>query len=181
MRIITGTAKGRQLILLDDETRPLSDRAKSAIFSILQERIPGSSVLDLYAGSGALGIECISRGAIEAVFCDISSSAIESININLKKCEFTEQASVIQMDAGRYVQNHQNEKFDIVFVCPPYREVKFHTIKEAGNLVKDTGILIFEHNKKDKFRNIPGLTKIDSRTYGIVQFDLYIPQTESSI
>ena len=173
MRVITGSAKHIPLISKDFRTVPLSDRAKSALFAIINSKIEGSEVLDLFAGSGALGIECLSRGASFATFIDISNRSIESIEENLAKTKLSEKADIFRIEADHYLKKYSFAAYDIIFVCPPYDSVHIHTVKLAANLVKPGGILIFEHHKKDTFKELETLKKVDERTYGIVRFEIY--------
>ncbi|MPN22348.1 Ribosomal RNA small subunit methyltransferase D [bioreactor metagenome] len=120
MRVITGTAKGRKLVTLDGiDVRPTTDRTKEAIFSIIQFDIEGSKVLDLFAGSGQLGIEALSRGAENAVFIDQSKQAINVINENLQHTGLNKQATVLNTNAKTFLIS-TNEKFNIAFLDPPY-------------------------------------------------------------
>lgn len=122
MRVITGSARGAKLKTLEGlATRPTSDRVKEAIFNILQFDIEGRRVLDLFAGSGQLAIEALSRGADYAVLVDQSADAVKVIKENLKKVRFDQSASVFQADYLRYLSTTR-EKFDIVLLDPPYAE-----------------------------------------------------------
>jgi 16S rRNA (guanine966-N2)-methyltransferase len=122
MRIISGTAKGTKLNTLEGlETRPTLDRVKESLFSIIQLKIPDSNVLDLFAGSGALGIEALSRGASKAVFCDSNYSAIKIVNQNLEKTKLLNKAKVLNTNYNSALESLSNEKFDIVFLDPPYK------------------------------------------------------------
>ena len=119
MRVISGSARGRKLKEPVGETvRPSSDRVKEAVFNIIQFDIEGRNVLDLFAGTGQLGIEALSRGAKKAVFVDSGAGAIRLIRENLKICGFLKRATVVPGDALRYLEN--DEKFDLIFIDPPY-------------------------------------------------------------
>jgi 16S rRNA G966 N2-methylase RsmD len=121
MRVITGTARGRRLIAPQGtDTRPTSDRVKEAIFSIIQFEIEQADVLDLFAGSGQLGIEALSRGARTAVFVDSAREAQEAIRANLAATGLAERARIVAGDAAAYLTGTQ-EKFDILLLDPPYR------------------------------------------------------------
>ena len=123
MRVIAGKAKGIQLKTPDGMlTRPTADRVKEALFSILNFDLPGTRVLDLFAGTGQLGIEAISRGANSAVFVDERDAACALVKENLKKTGFTQQAQVIRSDYLAYLRSCR-EKFDIILLDPPYSEV----------------------------------------------------------
>lgn len=120
MRVITGTAKGRRLETLSgNDVRPTSDRIKEAVFSIIQFHIEGRRFLDLYAGSGQMGIEALSRGAREAVFVDKNKNALEIIRKNLESTNLKQNARVIATDALSFLRSSA-EPFDIAYIDPPY-------------------------------------------------------------
>ncbi len=120
MRVITGTAKGRKLKTLEGENvRPTIERVKEAVFSIIQFEIEGRRVLDLFAGSGQLGIEALSRSAVSAVFIDSDKAAVAVIKDNLEATKLTDKATVLQTDALSFLQT-SNLTFDIAFLDPPY-------------------------------------------------------------
>ena len=120
MRVITGTAKGTKLQTPEGQTtRPTSERAKEALFSMIQFEIEGRRALDLFAGSGQLGIEALSRGALSATFIDSSKAAIQAVRANLKKTEF-DNAVVYAGDALAFLRGGATGKYDLVFLDPPY-------------------------------------------------------------
>ena len=120
MRVITGSARGRRLKELEGmETRPTTDRVKEGLFSALQFDIEGRKVLDLFAGTGQLGIECLSRGAASAVFVDRRADAVKLIRENLKVTELSGRARVVAGDSMEFL-SALREKFDIIFLDPPY-------------------------------------------------------------
>ena len=121
MRVITGSARGRRLKELEGmETRPTTDRVKEGLFNVLQFDIEGRRVLDLFAGTGQLGIECLSRGAASAVFVDRRSDAVKLIRENLKLCDLTDRARVVAGDSMEFLKSVR-EKFDLVLLDPPYQ------------------------------------------------------------
>ncbi len=121
MRVIAGSAKGTRLARPPEGVRPVSDRAREGLFSSLADRVPGASVLDLFAGTGALGIEALSRGAAEAVFVDRHPRAVATIRENLERSELAGRAVVIRSDVRRFLDRSDVERpFDLVFVDPPY-------------------------------------------------------------
>ena len=120
MRVITGFARGRRLKELEGmETRPTTDRVKEGMFSALQFEIEGRKVLDLFAGTGQLGIECLSRGAASAVFVDRRADAVKLIRENLRLTELEDRARVVAGDSMEYLKSIR-EPFDIIFLDPPY-------------------------------------------------------------
>ena len=173
MRVISGKAKGTKINSIESlSTRPTLDRVKESLFNIIQEKINGSVVLDLFAGSGALGIEAISRGAKKAYFCDNNYDAIKMIEKNIEKTHFQEQSIIISSDYKKCIKSIR-EKIDLVFIDPPYKDdLSVDSIKiiiEQGILNKDA-LMIIETDEicRDK-RNLEELTNIkivDERKYG---------------
>ena len=174
MRVISGTAKGKKLNSLEGlETRPTLDRVKEAVFNIIQFDIKDSVVLDLFSGSGALGIEALSRGAKEAILCDASSKAIKIINKNLEETRLKDKAKVINTDYLVTLSKIKDKKFDIIFLDPPYKsdyvEKSIEYISKY-NLLAENGIIIVEtndENKIDKINAKKDLEVYDTRKYGI--------------
>lgn len=149
MRVITGSARGRRLKELEGmETRPTTGKVKESMFSILQFDIEGRRVLDLFAGTGQLGIEALSRGASECVFIDQRKDAVALIRENLKICGLTENAVVRQGDSMAYLKS--GEKFDIIFLDPPYgskllgealeQVTRFDICREHGIIVAESAV-----------------------------------------
>ena len=154
MRIITGRARGIQLVTLEgDMTRPTSERAKMAIFSSLQFELEGRRVLDLFAGSGQMGLEAVSRGASHAVLVDQSKDAVKIIQKNAEKTKLTEDCTVICADFSEFLrQRRGKEPFDIVFIDPPYAMKACKAAVEAileNRLLKPHGILVLESAEPD--------------------------------
>lgn len=146
MRIISGSARGRKLKEpASAGIRQTSDKVKESIFNIIQFDIEGRRVLDLFAGTGQLGIEALSRGARSAVFVDSASESIKLTKENLKICGFSEYSSVYARDALRFLEN--NEKYDLIFIDPPYdsqlAEQALDKIAEIDKL-NINGIIIVE-------------------------------------
>ncbi|MCR4400694.1 MAG: 16S rRNA (guanine(966)-N(2))-methyltransferase RsmD, partial [Syntrophomonadaceae bacterium] len=154
MRVIAGKAKGRKLKAPAGlDTRPMTDRIKESLFSILGARVPGSRVLDLFAGSGAVGIEALSRGAAWAVFVDRDARAVGVLKENLGTCGMDPAAEVYRSDVQRALQvlEERGCRFDLVFLDPPYAQVR-----GAGDLLRERlaalrarlapgGVLVFHY------------------------------------
>ena len=122
MRVISGIAKGIKLESIDSlATRPTLDRVKEALFSILQPYLQEAKILDLFAGSGALGIEALSRGASSCVFCEKSREAAKKIKSNVERTHLEKKALILQKDYKQCLQEMKGETFDIIFLDPPYR------------------------------------------------------------
>ena len=171
MRVISGTAGGRRLQSVPgDGTRPISDRVKTALFNILQPTIEGLSVLDLFAGSGGVGIEALSRGAASCVFTDISKKATDTIRANLELTELTSQSEVRTTDAFWYLR-HATKSFDLIYVAPPqYKGVwleAMQTIGERPEIVTPTGSVIVQIDKREyEDLSLAAFKQTDRRDYG---------------
>ena len=177
MRVISGTARGKKLNSLEGlETRPTLDRVKEAVFNILQFNIKEATVLDLFSGSGALGVEALSRGAKEAVLCDNSNKAVRIIKQNLEATRLIDRAEIINKDYVEALKklNKESKKFDIIFLDPPYKTD--YVIKSINyileyKLIAEDGIIVVETDDKSKIEGIENnkdLEVYDTRKYGIV-------------
>lgn len=177
MRVITGKARGISLKTPEGlQTRPTSDRVKEALFSIIQFEIPGTRVLDLFGGTGQLGIEALSRGAKSAVFVDASDKACALIRENLRRCKMEQDAQVVRCDYLEYLQRCR-EKFDIVLLDPPYAEVFLeNALKKLSeiDILKSNGIIVCERPLgKELPWEIPGFTRSKDYKYGKTLLSLY--------
>ncbi len=147
MRVITGAARGKKLKHLQgEETRPTAARVKASVFNIIQFDIEGRRVLDLFAGTGQLGIEALSRGAASCTFLDVRRQAVGLIRDNLRHTGLAERARVIQSDFLAYISRAE-EKFDLVFLDPPYSAGLLEKALEAVSaidIVSENGIILCE-------------------------------------
>lgn len=156
MKIITGSAKGMNLETLEGEaTRPTSQRVKEAVFSMLQFDIEGAFVLDLFAGSGQLGLEALSRGAKKATFSDSSRSATDIVIKNAKKARLFDKCRISTCDYKQMIQGISGkEKYDIVFIDPPYKDNIIAEVLELlykANAINDNAFIVCESGKEDIF------------------------------
>ena len=179
MRVITGSARGRRLKTPEGmDIRPTTDNVKESVFNILQFDIEGRRVLDLFAGTGQLGIECLSRGAREAVFIDQNREAVKIIRENLKACGFS--APVLQQDALDYLR--QGGKFDLIFLDPPYDAGLYAPVLEQINSVdnlSDGGIILCESRRETPLPEMrPPYRKKKEYRYGKVKLCLYAKETQ---
>ena len=177
MRVITGKARGVQLKTPDGmNTRPTADRVKEALFSIIQSDIPGASVLDLFAGTGQLGIEALSRGASNAVFVDIREDACALIKENLKRTKLQSQAQVIKAEYTQFLRNCR-QKFGIIFLDPPYSEEflekSLNFITEI-DILQSGGIIVTERPfGKPLPGDFPGYSRSKDYKYGKVILTIF--------
>ena len=177
MRVISGNARGVQLKTPEGmKTRPTADRVKEAMFSIIQFDLPGTRVLDLFGGTGQLGIEALSRGADNAVFVDAREDACKIIRENLKRTKLETQGRVVRSDYLEYLRRSR-EKFDIIILDPPYAEVflenALNCIAEI-DILQTGGIIVTERPLgKDLLCEFEGLTRSKDYKYGNTLLTLY--------
>lgn len=177
MRVITGRARGVILKTPEgDLTRPTTDRVKEALFSIVQFELPGAAVLDLFGGTGQLGIEAISRGAQSAVFVDAREDACKLIRENLRRTKFEKEGKVVRADYMDYLKRCK-EKFSLILLDPPYSEVflenSLKMITEI-DILKSGGIIVAERPAgKELPWDFPGYTRSKDYKYGKILLTLY--------
>lgn len=168
MRIIAGSAKGRIIKApAGMATRPTSDKVREAIFSSIGDIVSGSLVLDLFAGSGALGLEALSRGARKTIFVDFSLKAIKTINSNLANLDFADSAEVKRQKAERFLDGYNNEPFNLIFLDAPYKIGLINLaaiVQSALKLLDKEGLMIVEHDAKVKLSE--KFPVIKSKKYG---------------
>lgn len=175
MRVITGTLKGKRLVSPEGrDVRPTPDRVKEGLFSALHFDIEGRRILDLFAGSGQLGIEAISRGAESCVFVDSSKESVKIINTNIAACGLENKTKVYTMDYSSYCAMSR-ETFDYVFLDPPYAAgLMTPAVKAVLPLVSDYGAIICEHPPEVKLETeIGGFYIHKSYRYGKVLVSVY--------
>ena len=175
MRVISVKARVTKLSSIESlSTRPTLDRVKESLFNIIQNNLKGAVVLDLFAGSGQLGIEALSRGADKAYLCDINRDAVKMIKQNLEKTKLKDKAVVINEDYKKALRTlNTNEKFDIIFIDPPYKEdIAVDSIIDIihESRLKENGIMIIETDEIERdlreINKIENIKIIDQRKYG---------------
>ena len=175
MRVITGIARGKILKTLDgNDVRPTSQKVKEAIFSALQFEIEGRRVLDLFAGSGQLGIESLSRGAKSAVFVDSSNASIKIIKQNIESTGFESNAKVFMADYATFTSSSR-DIFDIVFLDPPYQKgLLLPAIKSVLPLMSDYGVIVCEYPPEVEIpQSIASFTVAKTYRYGKINVSVY--------
>lgn len=179
MRVITGKAKGHSLKSVPgDITRPITDRAKCALFSIIGNRVIGSRFLDLFAGTGQVGIEALSRGAVEAVFVERARMALRTIRDNLAHTKLEEGAQVIRGDVFDFLHQEDRGPFDYIYVAPPqYEELWVKTLRmldeRPGWLADDGWVIVQIDPLEYEEQALKHLVLFDQRSYGGVMLCFY--------
>jgi 16S rRNA (guanine966-N2)-methyltransferase len=173
VRVIGGERRGKRLLSVRGlDTRPTADRVRESIYNIISARIANASVLDLFAGTGILGIEALSRGARFALFIDNSRAPVETIRKNLIACRFETRAKVVQHDIQNGLRwlKTDGAPFNLVFLDPPYHQAliagTLSHLYESGSLSPDA-LIVAEHSVAVPLTELPsGFTRIDERNYG---------------
>ena len=186
MRIISGKAKGTKLYTLEGtNTRPTLDRVKESIFNIIQNEIEGKKVLDLFAGSGAIGLEFLSRGAEKATLCDKSKDAIEIIKKNIQKTHMENKVQIFNTDFVTCLDKVKGQQFDIIYLDPPYEtDYIIKSLKKVIELeiIAQDGTIILETDDEQRILKEIEKTEVnvvDKRKYGratIIFLKLGIPR-----
>ena len=175
MRVITGTARGRRLITLEGEdVRPTTDRVKEALFSIIQFEIEGRKILDLFAGSGQLGIEALSRGAKSAVFVDLSKKSVEVVKQNLESTGLGKNAIVLNTDSIAFAASRA-DRYDVAFLDPPYRTGLLQkALPLTANIMNEGGVIICEAPFDEELPETAGSFKMTKEyKYGKIKLVTY--------
>ena len=177
MRVITGTARGRRLLEPEGmDTRPTTDRVKEGIFSSIQFEIEGRRVLDLFGGTGQMGIEALSRGAAHCTFLDLRKEAVGVIRENLKRTGFAEEAAVVQGDYLAFLTRCK-EKFDLIFLDPPYAADLLEqalTAIATFDICREHGIIVAESAADKVLPELPAPYRLYREyRYGKIRLSVY--------
>ena len=176
MRIISGCRRGHKLLEFEGrDVRPTTDRVKEAIFNLIQMYVPQSEVLDMFAGSGALSFEAVSRGAAHAVLVDSDRRSAELINKNISALRFGEKCTVVTGSCFDYAARC-GKMFDLIFLDPPYNKGLIEPALEAvvkNKLLNDDGIVVLESDNTDFKSGMDGLEIIKQKKYGRTYITVY--------
>lgn len=173
MRIVGGKYKGRVLTAFDgNKIRPTSDMARESLFNILQSKIYGAEFLDLFSGTGAIGIEALSRGAKNVIFNDFSRESVAVLKKNLEKLKVEEDYVVKNMDAITFLESC-NKTFDIIYIDPPYKsDLGVRSLNVVGSVCTERTLVIFE-DEKPFDGTVTGFVITDRRKYGRVHLTMF--------
>ncbi len=172
LRVISGSARGRRLRSVPgDTTRPITDRTKESLFNIIGADIHGASLLDLFGGTGAVGIEALSRGAAFVRFIDLNRQAVQTIQANLEITQLKARAEVLRMDAFQYLQQPPDRRFDYIYIAPPqYKDMWLKALRlldaNPAWLEPDAWIIAQIHPVEYTPLELAHLSEFDQRKYG---------------
>ena len=167
VRVVAGEFGGRKLDAPDRRsTHAMSERARGAIFNSLAELIPGTRVLDAFAGSGSIGIEALSRGAVHATFVEKDRIAAQIIAKNITMLGLENRADLIRTTVHNWMETADIEPFDLIFVDPPYHDPQLSTVTKLFGLLKVGGRMVLSHPGKGEVPLQTGIVVVDNRSYG---------------
>jgi 16S rRNA (guanine966-N2)-methyltransferase len=173
LRIIAGLYGNRTIQAPDTvATHPMSERVRNALFNIVSDEIKNASVLDAFAGSGALGLEALSRGATHATFVERDSRAVATLEANIGLFNLKSQTQTIQADVATWLDSCKNT-FDIILVDPPYDDTQFATVMRLKKLLKPNGLMILSYPGRGETPPANGVVVVDNRSYGIAALTFY--------
>ena len=175
MRIVAGTARGRPLLApAGDATRPTSDKVRGAIFNVLGQFFEGGRVLDLYAGTGALALEALSRGFAAATCVEGGKAAAEVLERNVQSCGFSDRVTLVRRRVEDALPGLPGESFDLAFVDPPYATGPELALEGLGRLLRSGGTVVAEHDVRSPPPDRVGaLVLVDRRRYGATGISIY--------
>jgi 16S rRNA (guanine966-N2)-methyltransferase len=184
VRVIAGTARGRQLKSPPEETRPITDRVKENLFNILGTDVIDATVLDLFAGAGSVGIEALSRGAKHATFVELNDGALKTIRANLQLTKLTNKATVVRENVYRFLKKPPQTPYDLIYVAPPqYREMWKETLNlldARPQWLSDEGILVVQiHPVEFEELELQSFVLNDRRKYGSTLLCFYNKKQDS--
>ncbi len=167
LRIISGEFGGRTIAAPDgSKTHPMSERIRNALFNILGDKVRDAQVLDAFAGTGALGIEAVSRGAKHATFIERDGKAHKTIVANITTLGIEDKVKVVKAPVASWVTTYDGELFDVIFVDPPYHDMQFSTVTKLMGLLKPGALMVLSQPGRDECPTKPGVVVVDNRSYG---------------
>lgn len=167
IRIISGTYGGRKLDAPDGtRTHPMSERARGAMFNSLGSLVDGAEVLDAFAGTGAVGLEALSRGAAHATFVERDRVAQKVLAANITTLGVDEQVKLVRTTVANWLETVNGQEFDLIFADPPYHDPQLSTVSKLLSLLKPGGLMILSHPGRGEVPTKNGVVVVDNRSYG---------------
>lgn len=174
LRIISGEKGGQKIDAPDGKlTHPMSERIRGSVFNIVGDEIKEASVLDVFAGSGAIGLESLSRGAKSVVFVEKDFSASKTIQNNIDKLGFQNQTYLCRQAVDTWFKDNENKRFDIIFADPPYGDMQLSIVSKLGNLLKSNGLMVLSYMGRSEVPQVNKVVVVDNRDYGNASLAFY--------
>ena len=174
LRIISGKFGGRTIQAPDGElTHPMGDRVRGSLLNIIGDEIKDAEVLDVFAGTGSLGLEALSRGAKQATFIERDRVANKILAENIQSLGVGEQARAIQIGASTWIEKNQGQYFDIIFADPPYNDLQLSTVSKLSGMLKPNGLMVLSYPGRGELPTVNGIVVVDNRRYGTAALAFY--------
>lgn len=167
VRIISGIFGGRKIEAPDtDRTHPMSERARGALFNSIGTLTQGAEVLDAFAGTGAIGLEAISRGAAHVTFIERDRVAQKILDANITTLNVADQTKLVRTTVSNWFETVDGQQFDLIFADPPYHDPQFSTVSKLLGLLKPNGLMVLSHPGRGEVPTKTGVVVVDNRSYG---------------
>ncbi len=174
LRVIAGEYGGRTISAPDGVlTHPMSERVRGSMFNIISKEVEGSSVLDVFAGSGSLGLEAISRGAMSATFIERDKVASKILFENIQLLEIVDKTTSIQIGLRTWIDKNEDKAYDIIFADPPYNDLQLSTVAGLVGLLKPNGLMVLSYPGRSELPTVNGVVVVDNRSYGTAALAFY--------
>jgi 16S rRNA (guanine966-N2)-methyltransferase len=174
IRIIAGKFGGRSIQAPEGKvTHPMSERVRGSLFNIIGDEIKGAKILDAFAGSGSLGLEALSRGAVHATFIERDRVANGILTQNIATLDAKSQTDVLQMNLRSWINKNQDKLFDVIFTDPPYNDMQFSTVSRLTELLSPNGLMVLSYPGRGEVPPEIGIVVVDNRSYGTAALAFY--------
>jgi 16S rRNA (guanine966-N2)-methyltransferase len=174
IRLISGELGGRKIEAPDTgKTHPMSERIRNALFNSITHEIAGSKVLDAFAGTGAVGLEALSRGAHDVTFIERDRTAQQILAKNITTLKVEDRVAIFRMSVDAWLKSEAEGLFDLIFVDPPYDDTQFSTVEKLFGLLKPNGLMVLSHPGRGEIPTKTGVVVVDNRSYGNAYLTFY--------
>ena len=174
LRIISGKFGGRTIQAPDGKiTHPMGERVRGSLFNIIGDEIKSAEVLDIFAGTGSLGLEALSRGAANVTFVERDRVASKILAENVKALNVDSLTTSVQIGAGTWIEKNQDKLYDIIFADPPYNNLQLSTVSRLGGLLKPNGLMVLSYPGRGEVPTVYGVVVVDNRSYGTAALTFY--------
>jgi len=174
LQIISGKYGGRVISAPDGKlTHPMGSRIRGSLFNIINNELKGAEILDVFAGTGSLGLEAISRGAKSAIFIDRDRVACKILTENISILGVDEITTVVQIGARTWIDKNLDKSYDVIFVDPPYNNLQLSTVSGLTSLLKPNGLMVLSYPGRSEMPTVHGVVVVDNRSYGTAALTFY--------
>ena len=174
VRIISGKFGGRVIDAPTGKlTHPMSERVRGSMFNIIGDEVVNAEVLDVFAGTGSLGLEAISREARNAIFIERDKIASKILDENIKLLGVVDKSTTLRLGVSTWIDKNQDKSFDIIFADPPYNELQLSTVARLGSLLKPNGLMVLSYPGRGEVPPVNGVVVVDNRSYGTAALAFY--------